>query len=132
MAAGFAGIASRGWVKGAVPVADAFDREVETFMKARGIPGGALAVVKDRRLVYARGYGLADRDRSLAVRPDSLFRIASLSKPITGVAVMKLIEDGKLTLDQRAFEVLRLDPPPGGDARLREITIRLKLCAFFV
>lgn len=57
LAAGFAGIASRGWVKGAVPVAEAFDREAEAFTKARGIPGGALLVVKDRRLVYGVGMG---------------------------------------------------------------------------
>src|SRR5678809_1486715 len=38
-----------------------FDREVEAFMKARKVPGGALAVVKDRRLVYTKGYGWADR-----------------------------------------------------------------------
>src|SRR5687767_12521825 len=73
-----------------------FDREVEQFMQARGVPVAALAVVKDRRLVYARGYGWADRERQEPVRPDSLFRIASVSKPITGVAVLKLVEDGRL------------------------------------
>ena len=91
-----------------LPIAEAFDREMDAFMKARGIPGGSLAVVKDRRLVYARGYGLADRERSVAVKADSLFRIASISKPFTAVAVMKLIEDGKLTrvrhLATRPFE----------------------------
>lgn len=97
-------------------------------MAARGVPGGALAVVKDRRLVYARGYGLADREAKVQAKADSLFRIASVSKPITGVAVMKLIEDGKLTLDTKAIPLLELaplvqsfrDPEP----RLRQITIR--------
>ena len=124
LATGFAALAVRGLVKGSVPIADAFDREMEAFMKARGIPGGSLAVVKDRRLVYARGYGLADREKDIVVQADSLFRIASLSKPITGVAVMKLIEEGKLTLDGGAFDILRLEPPAKGDPRLREITIR--------
>src|SRR5258706_3728357 len=49
----------------------AFDKCVEDFMKERDTPGGALAVVKDRRLVYARGYGRADRDQTLAAPPDS-------------------------------------------------------------
>ena len=120
LATGFAALAGVARGAGTLTIADAFDREIETFMKARGIPGGALAVVKDRRLVYARGYGLD-------VRADSLFRIASLSKPVTAVAVMKLIEDGKLELDQRAFDIVRAEPLLTGDAkldpRLREVTI---------
>lgn len=107
-----------------VSLAEAFDREMEEFMKARAIPGGSLAVVKDRRLVYARGYGLADREKNWPVRADSLFRIASISKPFTAVAVMKLIEEGKLTLDQRAFDIGRIEPLQKGDERLAAITIR--------
>src|SRR5207247_1262847 len=84
--------------KNSVPPADAFDKCVEDFMKERGTPGGALAVVKDRRLVYTRGYGWADRDQKLPVTPESLFRIASLSKPITAVAILKLAEQTKLSL----------------------------------
>src|SRR5206468_11881567 len=52
----------------------AFDREIHKFMAARNVPGGALAVVKDRRLVYARGYGWADRESKVPVKPTSLFR----------------------------------------------------------
>ncbi len=109
-------------------VAEAFDAAMEGFMAARKIPGGALAVVKDRRLVYARGYGWADRDKKLPATPGSLFRIASISKPITAVAVLKLVEEAKLDLDARVFGIVRLPPvlepgrPP--DARLSRITIR--------
>ncbi len=105
-----------------------FDREMEQFMSARKIPGGALAVVKDRRLVYARGYGWADRQKQVPVEPTSLFRIASISKPITAVAVLKLVEQGKLKLDDRAFDFVKLPSviPPGkqADPRLARITIR--------
>ncbi len=105
----------------------AFDKCVEDFMKERDTPGGALAVVKDRRLVYARGYGWADRDQKLAATPDSLFRIASISKPITSVAVLKLAEEKKLTLDARVFELLALDAhvPKGAtlDERWRRVTL---------
>ena len=111
-----------------VELTTAFDREMEAFMTARKISGGALAVVKDRRLVLARSYGWADREKKLPVQPDSVFRLASVSKPITAVAVLKLVEEGKLTLDTKAFELLNLrpvveslrDPEP----RLRQITIR--------
>lgn len=109
-------------------IAEAFDREMKAFMSERKIPGGALAVVKDRRLVYARGYGWADRDKKIPVKPDSLFRIASLSKPITAVAVLKLVQEKKLNLDARAFDIVRLPPvlEDGStpDARLGRITVR--------
>src|SRR5688572_13968058 len=73
-----------------LPLGEAFDREIDAFMSARKIPGGALAVVKDGRLVYVRGYGWADREKKITAGPESLFRIASLSKPITAFAVLKL------------------------------------------
>ncbi len=97
-------------------------------MKARGVPGGALAVVKDGRLVYTRSYGWADREKKMPVTPTSLFRIASVSKPITAVAVMKLIEEGRLDLDARAFDIVRFPPVftkrKKPDPRLKRVTVR--------
>ena len=97
-------------------------------MSAHKIPGGALAVVKNRQLVHARGYGWADREKKIPATQDSLFRIASLSKPITAVAILKLAEAGGLKLDARAFDLLRVDPvvEPGQkpDPRLEQITVR--------
>jgi N-acyl-D-amino-acid deacylase len=106
-----------------------FDREIESFMDARKVPGGALAVLKDRRLVYVRGYGRADPDKPAPVHAETLFRIASLSKPITAVAVLKLVEEKKLSLEARALETAGLAPlagPGGGhaDERLVKITVR--------
>lgn len=96
-------------------------------MRARGVPGGALAVVKAGRLVYARGYGWADREKGRPVTPTSLFRIASLSKPVTAVAVLKLVEQGKLKLEARALDYLDLPPliPTGKqpDPRFRQVTV---------
>lgn len=109
-------------------VAMAFDHEVNAFMQERGVPGGALTVVKDRRLIYAKGYGWADRDKKLPATPASLFRIASISKPITAVAVLKLVEEGKLSLDARAFDIVRVAPllkdGQQMDPRLAHITVR--------
>lgn len=106
----------------------AFDQAMETFMAPRRVPGGALAVVKDRRLVYARGYGWADRENRVAATADSLFRIASISKPVTAVAVLKLVEEGRLDLEAKALELLKLEPflEEGAtfDRRLEQITIR--------
>ena len=109
-------------------LAKAFDPVVEKFMHERGVPGGALAVVKDRKLVYARGYGWADRDKKISAQPDTLFRIASVSKPFTAVAVFKLIEQGKLSIDARAVELAGIKPVLANgskpDARLERITVR--------
>ncbi len=105
-----------------------FDREVEVFMTARKIPGGALAVVKDGRLVHARGYGWADVEKKVPVEAASLFRIASISKPVTGVAVLQLVEQGKLTLDTRVADLLPHQAVvlAGGkaDPRWKQITVR--------
>ena len=71
---------------------DEFDREIERFMSARNVPGGALAVVKDGRLVYARAYGWADRENKSPAKPTSLFRIASISKPFTDEQFYSILE----------------------------------------
>jgi len=114
---------SRSRAEEPVSIGPSFDAEIEAFMKARDIPGGALAVVKDRRLVYSRGYGLADRDQKSPVTPESLFRIASISKPFTAVAVLQLVETGRFKLDAPVYELLGIDLSKAADPRLAEITI---------
>jgi CubicO group peptidase (beta-lactamase class C family) len=106
------------------PRLDAFDAAMAAFMKDHGAPGGALAVVKDGRLVYAKGYGWADVDGKAAVTPESLFRIASVSKPVTAVAILALVRHGKLDLDAKAFALLGLKPGENGDPRLADVTVR--------
>ncbi len=110
----------------AVPELAAFDTIVQNFMADRNISGGALAVTKDSRLVLARGYTYNPDGEDLTVQPTSLFRIASISKPITGVAVMQLVESGLLSLDDRLTDLLTLVPPDGqsADPRLPNITVR--------
>jgi CubicO group peptidase (beta-lactamase class C family) len=103
------------------PALASFDTLMTTFMRAQQVPGAALAVTKDRRLVYARGFGWADRQRQQAVQPTVLFRIASLSKPITAVAVLQLVERHQLTLDAKVWDVLTLPEP--ADARWKQVTI---------
>lgn len=110
------------------PIEEAFDDAMISFMNERGVPGGALAVAVERRLVYASGFGWANREARQRVEPDSLFRIASISKPFTAVTVMRLIEHGRLTLETRVLPLLQVEPfLPGGrkpDAFLEKITVR--------
>lgn len=76
---------------------------VKTFMNKYQVPGMSVAITKDERLVYAKGYGVADKDKGTPITNNSLFRIASVSKTITGITAMKLVDDGKLDLDRKVF-----------------------------
>ncbi len=110
-----------------VTPAQSFAKVITPLMTKWGVPGGAVALVKDGRLVMAEGYGLADKAGSIAATADSLFRIASLSKPVTAAAALKLVEAGLLGLDDKVFDILiDLVPAPGAtvDPRLPDITVR--------
>jgi CubicO group peptidase (beta-lactamase class C family) len=80
-----------------------FDTAIAEFMQQYGVVGASVAIAKDGRLVYSKGFGLADKEMLDPVLPRNLFRIASVSKLITAVAVMKLVEDEKLRIDQKVF-----------------------------
>jgi CubicO group peptidase (beta-lactamase class C family) len=107
----------------AAPNLASFDALMTKFVRDNDVPGAALAVTKDGRLVYARGFGYADRENGTPVRPKTRFRIASISKPITAAAILRLVMLGKLKLDERAFELLGL-ADDAADPRLKEVTIR--------
>jgi N-acyl-D-amino-acid deacylase len=122
------------WPPGAIPVTgkagiglDALDRAVLEIMNHHGIPGAGLAVAFKGRLIYARGFGWSDLGRQVAVQPQTMFMLASLSKPFTAMAVLLLVERGKLSLDDRVLDLLKHIPPlPGAriDPRLRKVTLR--------
>ncbi|WP_339734794.1 serine hydrolase [uncultured Gimesia sp.] len=104
------------------------DQSIKEFLQEHHPPGAAVAVSYRGRLVYARGFGYADREQKMQVQPDSQFRIASISKPITAVAVMKLVEQDKLELKTPVFDVLKKYrtelSKQDVDLRLKEITIQ--------
>jgi CubicO group peptidase (beta-lactamase class C family) len=79
--------------------ADRIDEYVAEQMRALKLPGLALAVVRNGTVETLRTYGAADRERGAAVTRDTVFELGSLTKQFTGVAVMMLVEDGKLRLD---------------------------------
>ena len=79
------------------------DNAVNSFMTKYSVPGLSIAILKDERLVYAKGYGMADKDKGEPITTNSLFRVASVSKSITAMAALKLVDEGKLNLDQKVF-----------------------------
>ena len=99
------------------------DRLMTGFLSRHKLPGASLAVTRNGRLVYARGFGLADRQSGDPVLPTSRFRIASLSKPVTSVAILQLVEAGRLKLDDPVAEILGLEPEVDAK-RSRRVTVR--------
>lgn len=105
---------------------EAVDRAVMNYLQQEGIPGASVAVVKDGKLIHARGYGFADPETGSTADPSTIFRYGSVSKPITSIAAMKLVEEGTLSLVDKPFEMLsHLPVIPGEteDPRLKNITL---------
>jgi len=80
--------------------AEAFAAELDSLRRAHRIPGLAVAVVRDGRVVLARGYGFADLETRRPVTEHTPFHIASVSKPISAVVALRLVERGGLDLDR--------------------------------
>lgn len=110
------------------PVAKTYDRIFQKFMRDHNVPGGAMTIIDHGKVVAARGYGYADFAAGEKVQPESLFRIASISKPITAIAILQLVEQGKLKLDDPVVPLLKektfLEPDAKADERVAAITVR--------
>jgi CubicO group peptidase (beta-lactamase class C family) len=102
-------------------IADANAAMQAVVLKA-GAPGAAFAVASRGRLVDVKGFGYADVAARTPVGPDTMFALASCSKPITAMAIMRLVDERKLTLGTRAFPFLGIES--GTDPRLGRITIK--------
>ncbi len=110
---------------------DLIRSKMNAYLSANGVSGAALAITKDGRLVYAAAFGYANKETGEEAGPTSLFRIASVSKPITSVAVMKLIEANQLHLSDKVFgpgSILGSQfPTPAGNPRIEQITVKYLL-----
>jgi serine beta-lactamase-like protein LACTB, mitochondrial len=81
------------------PKVEAIEAAVIATLTRNGIPGASVAIAVGGRLRFAQGYGLSDVENGVPARAATMYRLASVSKPITAAAVLKLAEDGKLDLD---------------------------------
>ena len=79
------------------------EKIVNSFLHKWSVAGASVAVSKNGKLIFARGFGLADTVEKIQTQPFNQFRIASISKLITAIAVMKLHEQGKLSLEDKVF-----------------------------
>src|SRR5690606_19111704 len=83
-------------------LAPGIDALFARYQAEEHIPGIVYGVVKDGKLAYVKGIGVQDISAKRPVTPDSLFRIASMTKAFTALAILKLRDDGKLRLDDLA------------------------------
>ena len=79
------------------------DSVVNGVLTSASVPGLSIAIAKGGHLVFAKGYGVADKTSNAPVHTSSLFRIASVTKPFTSTGIMKLVEAHKLSLSDKVF-----------------------------
>ena len=82
---------------------DPIDREVQTFMRYWGIHGISLSMMRNDSLIFSKGYGWADKEKNEVMTPGHILRMASVSKLVTAAGIMKLEEQGRLSLDDKVF-----------------------------
>ena len=98
------------------------DSYAEANMKLRKTPGMAVGIVQDGKVVFSKGYGAADVETGAPVTPQTVFNLGNLSYQFTAVAIMQLVEQGKIDLDAPFAQYL-----PGftmADDRYKAITVR--------
>ena len=98
---------------------DTVDRFIAAEMARRHIPGVSLAVVRGGKVIKAGGYGMADLEHRIAVTPQTVFKIGSVSKQFLATGVMLLAQDGRLSVDDPISKFY-----PGAPESWRDITVR--------
>lgn len=99
----------------------AIERVVQGEMAARGIPGVQLTIVQNKKIVFTGVYGQANLETAAGVTQDTIFPVNSISKAVTGVAVMQLVEAGKLDLDASLGTYLPTLPESWKEVTVRQI-----------
>ena len=118
---------------GLLPMASTKEHMGETVgirerMRDFGTPGLSIAVIEGGRLAWARGYGVADSKSRRPVTTETLFQAASISKPLTALGALALVQSGKLNLDQDVNQYLKSWKVPDNQfTQTHKVTLRLLL-----
>jgi CubicO group peptidase (beta-lactamase class C family) len=116
-----------GLVCGGLPTvrADEIDDIVAEQMHEKQIPGLSLAIVLDGKIVRAHGYGFSDERGKVAVTTETLFQAGSISKPVTAVGVLRLVEQNQIDLDADVNSKLRSWKVPENEfTKDKKVTVR--------
>ncbi len=104
----------------------AMERSIRNWMARYNIRGASLSVMRDEQLIYSKAFGWADREAERTAEAGDIFRIASASKLITAIGIMKLVDEGLLSTDDRVFgaEGILNEFTTYKDKRVEQITVR--------
>jgi D-alanyl-D-alanine carboxypeptidase len=105
----------------AIARADPTDDFIKAEMKRQNIPGLSLAIVKDGQIIKVAGYGLADRNRKIPATPETVYKIASVSKQFIATGIMLLVQEGRLGIDDPISKHLEGTPASWKDIRIRHL-----------
>ena len=100
---------------------EAVDAYIQSHMSKRHIPGMSVAIVRDGKVARAKGYGLANVELSVPANDETVYQLASVTKTFTATAVMMLVEDGKLALDDKITSLLPDLPAAWKDVAVRHL-----------
>ena len=113
---------------GQIRVAAEVTAALTAAMRAYQAPGASIAVIEDYRIAWAEGLGVAAVGRDQPVTPSTLFQAASISKPVAAIGALRLVELGRLQLDEDVNARLSTCDIPGSPLTLgRPVTLRLLL-----
>ena len=97
------------------------DQFIRAEMERQKIPGVSLAVVKDGKPLLVKGYGFANLEHQVAVKPETIFQSGSVGKQFTATAVMLLVEEGKIGLDEKIGKYLGEVPEAWKNITIRHL-----------
>lgn len=100
---------------------DAVDKAVAAEMQRQKIPGVAVAVIQNGKVVKEKGYGTANLEFNIPVTAETVFKIGSVSKPLIAVGVMRLVEEGKIGLDDPVSKYFKDAPATWKDVTIRHL-----------
>lgn len=101
--------------------ADKVDDFIKSEMQRQHIPGVSIAIIKDGKVIKNQGYGLANVETNTPVTSETVFKIGSISKPIIAMGIMLLVEEGKISLDDKVSKYLEGTPETWKDITVRHL-----------
>lgn len=101
--------------------ADKIDDFVKSEMQKQHIPGVSLAIIKNGKIIKIKGYGLANVETNVPVTTETVFKIGSISKPIIAMGIMLLVEEGRISLDDKVSKYLEGTPESWKDITIRNL-----------
>src|SRR6478735_11406416 len=93
-------------------IPDSISRKIDSLFKQlnTSTPGSAVGIIRNDRLIFAKGYGMANLEYGIPIDPETVFHMASISKQFTGYAILVLAKQGKLSLDDDVRKYLKWFP----------------------